>query len=421
MAVAAQVQPAEAAPGTFSALRNSNFRLYFIGQLISQSGTWMQNIAQGYLVYTLTGSEAALGLVALAAGLPILLVSPIAGVIVERYPRRTILMLTQTGQMLLALTLTFLAATGIVQVWHVVFLAFILGVINAFDAPSRQIIIIETVGKENLSSGVTLGSILNSLTRVLGPVVGGIVLAAAGVVWCFGLNALSFLAVIGCLYFVRVPYAMERPTTQARPLAQLREGFAYVRQDLQVLSLLLLAAVVGFFLLPILSMLPAVADATIHSHSDGYALLSAAEGLGAVLAGVLTARLTVRYTRSRIIAVSLALICTMMSILGFQSGPVPAFIATTLTGLSMITVMVNMNTSMQLILPNEFRGRVMSLYMLTLMGLGPFGSLAIGTVAEETGIAVALAIFGITAGILGGLIIYKLHPGTRDRSPVAAK
>lgn len=413
-AVAAHVQPAGAARGTFSALRNSNFRLYFFGQLVSQSGTWMQNIAQGYLVYSLTGSEAALGIIALAAGLPLVLISPFAGVVVERYPRRSILMATQFGQMMLAVTLTILAATGLVQVWHVVVLALILGVINAFDAPARQMIILETVGREDLPSGVTLGSILNSLTRVLGPTIGGIILARFGVVWCFALNAVSFLAVIGCLWFVSVPFAIPRSTGKAAPLRQIREGFAYTRRNPSVLSIMLMASVTGFFLLPVINMLPSIAEETVQSHSDGYALLSAAEGLGAVLAGVLTAYLTSRFSRSRIIPVSLFGMAALMCILGFQRGPVAAALVTMLTGLALITTMVNLNTSIQLQLSDEFRGRVMSLYMVMLMGLGPFGALVLGTIAELIGIANALAVFGIVAATLGGFIIFKLHPGTRN-------
>ncbi|MBK8138203.1 MAG: MFS transporter [Chloroflexi bacterium] len=420
MAVVAQAQPVEAARGTFAALRNPDYRLYFAGLLISQSGTWMQNIAQGYLVYSLTGSEAWLGLVALAMGLPLLLVSPLAGVMVERAPRRRVLQFTQSAQMLLAITLTILAATGTVAVWHVVLLAFILGVISAFDAPARMTLIAEIVTREDLSSGITLGSILNSSTRVLGPTAAGLVLARFGVVWCFALNAVSFLAVIGCLALMRVPYAIPAPKTQPKPLRQLREGFAYVRGDRAVMSILLLASVTGFFLLPILQMLPAVAEVTTGSHSDGYALLSAAEGLGALVAGLTTSYLAMRFSRGRLIAAATLLNAALMTVLGFQNGAVPAALLTMLTGFALIMLMVNMNTGLQLMLPNAFRSRAMSLYMLTLMGLSPFGALALGTLAELVGIAPALAVFGLIAGVLGGWIVLQRHPGQLDAARTAA-
>lgn len=420
MAVVAQAQPVEAARGTFAALRNPDYRLYFAGLLISQSGTWMQNIAQGYLVYSLTGSEAWLGLVALAMGLPLLLVSPLAGVMVERAPRRRVLQFTQSAQMLLAITLTILAATGTVAVWHVVLLAFILGVISAFDAPARMTLIAEIVTREDLSSGITLGSILNSSTRVLGPTAAGLVLARFGVVWCFALNAVSFLAVIACLALMRVPYAIPAPKTQPKPLRQLREGFAYVRGDRAVMSILLLASVTGFFLLPILQMLPAVAEVTTGSHSDSYALLSAAEGLGALVAGLTTSYLAMRFSRGRLIAAATLLNAALMTVLGFQNGAVPAALLTMLTGFALIMLMVNMNTGLQLMLPNAFRSRAMSLYMLTLMGLSPFGALALGTLAELVGIAPALAVFGLIAGVLGGWIVLQRHPGQLDAARTAA-
>ncbi|MBK8138642.1 MAG: MFS transporter [Chloroflexi bacterium] len=419
MAVVAQAQPVEAARGTFAALRNPDYRLYFAGLLISQSGTWMQNIAQGYLVYSLTGSEAWLGLVALAMGLPLLLVSPLAGVMVER-ARRRVLQFTQSAQMLLAITLTILAATGTVAVWHVVLLAFILGVISAFDAPARMTLIAEIVTREDLSSGITLGSILNSSTRVLGPTAAGLVLARFGVVWCFALNAVSFLAVIACLALMRVPYAIPAPKTQPKPLRQLREGFAYVRGDRAVMSILLLASVTGFFLLPILQMLPAVAEVTTGSHSDGYALLSAAEGLGALVAGLTTSYLAMRFSRGRLIAAATLMNAALMTVLGFQNGAVPAALLTMLTGFALIMLMVNMNTGLQLMLPNAFRSRAMSLYMLTLMGLSPFGALALGTLAELVGIAPALAVFGLIAGVLGGWIVLQRHPGQLDAARTAA-
>lgn len=418
MAVLAQAQgEAPAANGTFSALRNRDFRLYFAGLLISQSGTWMQNIAQGYLVYTLTGSEAALGLVALAMGLPLLFVSPMAGVIVERTPRRRILQITQSVQMALAITLTILAATGTVQVWHVIALAFILGTTSAFDAPARMTIIAEVVRREDLSSGITLGSILNSATRVLGPTAAGIVLAQFGVVWCFLLNAISFLAVIGCLAMMDVPYASPPPTGKAEPLKQLREGFAYVRGQASVTSILLLASVCGFFLLPILQMLPAVAEATINANSESYALLSAAEGAGALVAGLTTSYLAIRFSRGRLIAGALLMNAALITVLGFQHGAIPAAALTVLVGFSLIMLMVNMNTGLQLMLPNAFRSRAMSLYMLTLMGLSPFGALALGLLAEAIGIAPALAVFGIAAGLLGGAIILRRHPGRLESAP----
>src|SRR4051794_30519206 len=195
--------------GTLSALRNANFRLYFFGQMISNSGTWMQNIAQSYLVFLITKSELWLGIVACAAGLPMVLLSPIGGVVVERVPRRTVLLWTQAIQMILAFIMAALTFTNTIQVWHIVVLALLLGMTNAFDTPARQAFVVEIVGRDDMYSGIALNSIMNSLGRVLGPAAGGIALVQFGASWCFLFNGVSFVAVLFSLIIMKVPYAIK--------------------------------------------------------------------------------------------------------------------------------------------------------------------------------------------------------------------
>src|SRR5687768_558401 len=194
--------------GTFSALQNNNFRIYFFGMLVSLSGTWMQNLAQGYLVYNLTKSELWLGIIACAAGVPALLISPISGLMVEAISRRKLLMITQTIQMILAFILALLTFAGMVEVWHILILAFCLGTTNAVDAPTRQTFVMEIVGRESLQSGIALNSVVNSIARVLGPVAAGVALVAFGPAWCFTLNGISFIAVIISLWMMQVPYEL---------------------------------------------------------------------------------------------------------------------------------------------------------------------------------------------------------------------
>lgn len=395
--------------GTFSALRSANFRLYFFGQLVSQSGTWMQNIAQGYLVFSLTGSEAALGVVALMAGLPVLLMSPLAGVVVESASRKRLLIGTNLVQMMLALVLTLLTVSGTVQVWHVIALAFVLGMTTAIDAPSRQTFMVEMVGKDDLPSALALNSIMNSSTRVLGPMAAGLVLVQFGMVWCFAINGLSFLVVIVCLVVMGVPYALPLPKTRPNQMKQLREGFAYVRSNAPVLRLLMLASIAGFFLLPILQMLPAIAEVTIHSSREGYALLSAAQGAGSVVAGLVVAWLAARYSRPVIISRALVLGGVVMAVIGYQSNVLVTVACAALSGLFMVSVLVNLNTGIQLSLPNNFRGRVISLYMLTVFGLSPFGALVLGTLAEAIGTPYALSVYGLCAVALTGLVMRRFR------------
>jgi MFS family permease len=394
-------------PSTYSALQNPNFRLYFIGQLVSISGTWMQNVAQGYLVFNLTHSELWLGVVALAAGIPMILMSPIAGVVVENVPRRRLLMVTQTIQMGLAFILTALAYTNLVQVWHIVVLAFCLGITNALDMPARQTFIVEMVGREDLHSGIALNSILNSAARVLGPMFAGLALVNFGVVWCFFINGATFLAVLFSLFIMQVPHAITRVKKPVSVLTQLREGFSFARHDPVVAPLLLLACLLGLFFVPIIQLLPAYADLILHSPKEGYAALSSAQGVGSVIGGVLIGWLSYRMGYGRLIAVSIACGALSLILLAQQTMTSLAALATGLSGLFLILQAVSLNTLIQITTPDKFRGRILSLYTLALLGVAPFGSLILGALASAMGTAPAIGLYGILSGISGGLIILR--------------
>lgn len=392
---------------TFSALRSGNFRLYFVGQLISLSGTWMQNIAQGYLVFSLTHSEAYLGLVALAAGLPQLLMSPVAGVILERIPRRRLMLMTQTIQMILAFILTALTATNTVQVWHILVLAFLLGMTNTVDAPARQTFVLEMVGREDLHSGIALNSILNSLTRVLGPTAAGIALLQFGVVWCFFLNGVSFLAVIFSLLIMKVPYEVPPSRSEQAALRQLREGLHYVRGNSTVLPLLLMTACVGFFVVPIIQILPALADEALHSPDRGYAILSASQGIGSVLGGLVAGMLAALLGRGRTVAVSILLGGVATIGMAYQLVEFPAGTFSALTGFFLVVLVVHLNTLIQTTVPDAFRGRVMSLYTLGFLGLAPFGAVLLGGISELIGTSNGVALYGLLGGLSGALVLLR--------------
>ena len=383
---------------TFSALSHSNFRLYFTGQLVSVSGTWVQTVAQGWLVFHLTHSELYLGLVACAAGIPALLVTPYAGVIVERSSRRNILIATQTVQMLLAFTLALLTFANLVQVWHVILLAFILGITQAFDAPARQAFVKDMVGPESLASGISLNSMMFNTARIFGPTVAGIVLATIGPAWCFLLNGLSFLAVLGSLLMMSVPTIAKR-ITNISPLAQLLEGLRFSRTHETIKPLLLLSAVMSILCVNIVTLLPAFADTVLHSPIEGYATVSTAQGVGAVCAGFLAVFVS-RFGRGRVVAAMSLLLCLSVLIVSHITAVVPAAILMALVGFSLILMFVTMNTMIQTVVPDQFRGRVLSLYTLTFFGLAPFGALALGYIASQLGVPDALALYAILNGVL---------------------
>lgn len=398
--------PARARPSTFSALRSSNFRLYFVGQLVSISGTWMQNLAQGFLVFQITHSEAWLGIVACAAGLPVLLLSPVAGVIVERIPRRRLMLCTQTVQMVLAFILATLAFSGQVQVWHIVLLAFLLGTTNAVDQPARQIFVVEMVGPEDLRSGIALNSIMNSASRVVGPAAAGLALVQFGPAWCFFLNGLSFLAVIAMLFIMQVPHAITH-IAGSRPLEQMKQGLSFARAHTQIAPLLLIACIGGVFVVPIIQLLPAFADVVLHSPDQGYAALTSGQGVGSVVAGISIGYLVYRLGYGQIIALSIVAGAVATLLLSFQTSIPQATVMALFTGIFLTLLYIGINTMIQIVVPDAYRGRVMALYTLTYLGIAPFGSLALGFVANGMGTPHALALWAIGGGVLGGTVLLR--------------
>ena len=396
---ASTVNPTRTPHGMFSALRYRNFQLYFGGQLVSSSGTWMQVIAQSALVFALTKSELWLGIVACGSGLPSLLLSPFAGVIVERARRQRILIYTQTSQMVLAFILSALVFSQTVLVWHIVILALLLGVTNAIDAPARQAFVIDMVGREDLSSGIQLNALMFNVSRVVGPSLAGIALATVGAGWCFFLNGASFLAVIISLFIMRVSPS-ERRVSSISPLTQLSDGIRFARHHDTIAPLLLLATSASLFASNAATLLPAFAGTVLNSPEQGYAAVVTANGIGAVLAAALVSTLGRRFGRGRIVSVMSIVSCLSLALLALTGNSAhisPSLLFGLIYGFSLILQFIMMNTTLQTEVPNEFRGRVLSLYTLTFFGIAPFGALFLGLAAQAVGTPAALlglAVFG---------------------------
>src|SRR5258708_1391286 len=280
-------------PSTLAALSEPAFRLYFAGQLISVSGTCMQAIAQQVVIYNLTQSDLALGLVTLAQGLPALLLTPFAGEIVERFPRRQILVATQSVMMVLAFIQAALHFANVLQVWHIVVLSFCLGLANALDAPARQSFVVDLVGRKQMTSGIVLNSIMFNMARVVGPALGGLALGSVGPAWCFFLNGASFLAVLASLIIMRVT-ADVRPAGRIEIFKPLLDAVRFARSHASLRPLLLLAAVASMFGATFAVLIPAFADRVLHDTTTGTAALATAQGLGAIVAGIVVAQITRR-------------------------------------------------------------------------------------------------------------------------------
>jgi len=392
--------------GSFSALSQRNFRWYVLGQLVSFSGSWVQKVAQGWLVFSLTRSELFLGLVACASGLSTLLLAPFAGVLIDRVPRRRLIIMTQSMQMILAFVLAALTFTNTVQVWHIVVLAFLTGVTDAIDAPARQTFVLDMVGRDHLLSGITMNSLTNSVSRIFGPAVAGIALVEFGPAWCFLLNGISFMMVILGLLQMDMP-AFRRKVSALSPIAELKEGLNFCYANRRIIALLLISLNTSIFLLNFATLMPAYADLVLHSPDQGYAHLSLAQGVGSVAAALVLSWLSHRFGRGWLLASTSIFLAMSVWGLSRTSDMTVAFILVGLAGLALILHYVSLNTLIQTQVPDEFRGRVLSLYTLTFFGIAPFGALALGLLAERIGTPDALAVYSILGVIISVLILLR--------------
>lgn len=387
-------------PPMLRALQHRNYRLFFIGQLISFTGTWMQSVALGWLVLRLTDSPALLGLVAAASSLPVLLLSLPAGTVIDRVSKWRLLIATQLVAMLLAVILAVLTLTGTVQVWHVLVLAALLGVVNAFDAPARQAFTVEMVGREDLLNAIALNASIFNAARTVGPAVAGVVVALIGEGPAFALNAISFLFVLAGLLMMRLP-AHTRPAGSWRA-GQLREGLAYIAGEPRVRALLVQAGAISLFCFVYLPLLPIFARDIFGMGADGLGLLAGASGFGALVAALMLAVLGDRIPRGRLLtAAALVYPALMIAFTAMRSLPL-AMLFLALAGWAGVTTMALTNTLIQSIVPDALRGRVMSVFTLLLMGLSPMGGLAAGTLAQLVGSVPAVV---AASAVVGWLIV----------------
>jgi len=396
---------------TFRALQHRNYRLYIIGQLVSLAGTWMQIVAQGWLVYELSRSEAMLGVVGFAAAIPALVITPWAGVVADRVRKRDLIVATQTAAMLLAFVLAGLTFTGLVQVWHVVALAAMLGVVNAFDGPARQAFVVELVGSDDLPNAIALNSMTFNAARVVGPAFGGILLATVGSAWCFTFNGLSFLAVIISLLVMRLPG--ERSSHDQRsPWQQLKSGVKYVTEHPDLRGLLLLALFFSTFGISYNTVLPSFVDRILAGGAAGFGLLTSAAGVGAVTGAFLVATYGDRGQRGKILYGAAMAFPVVLTLFAWNRSFPVALVLTVLLGIGFMLQFTLINTLLQTRVANEMRGRVMSLYTLTFFGFTPFGNLALGAVSEWIGMSVAITVAAVLT-LASAVVIFWRIPDLR--------
>ncbi len=392
-------------PTILRALRHRNYRLFFIGQLISLIGTWMQTVAQAWLVYRLTGSSVWLGAIGFASQIPVFLLAPVGGAFADRHDRRRILVATQAGSMLPAYVLAAQTFTGAVQAWHVLALTTLLGLIMAIDIPARQAFLFDMVEREDLLNAIALNSSIVNGARIIGPAIAGLLVAAIGEGWCFLLNGLSFLAVIAGLLAMRLP---PRAPARAEPaLSEIREGFRYAAHTVPVRALLLVVGLNSLMGLPYLVLLPVFADQIHHGGPTGLGLLMGASGVGALAAAVtLAAR---RGTRGlgRWVAFASAGLGASLILFAFARSFWLAAAFLVPVGFSTIVLMAASNTLIQMMVPDRLRGRLMALYSMMFIGMAPFGSLLAGLLARYLGAPATVALGG--AACIAGAALFGWH------------
>jgi MFS family permease len=400
--------------GVFRALRHQNFRLFFGGQTISLMGTWITRVATSWLVYRLTGSVLLLGVVGFCSQIPTLILAPFAGVMVDRLNRHKILVITQVLSMLQSFALAALSFAGIITVRDILLLQAAQGIINAFDTPARQAFVVEMVDdRADLPNAIALNSSMVNLSRVIGPSIGGVIIAAVGEAWCFLLDGVSYLAVIASLVAMRV--ALETTPRSTAPLRdELRAGFRYVTEFAPIRNALLLLALVSTMGMPYTVLMPAIARNVLHGDSHTLGFLMTASGLGALAGALYLASRRTVVGLGGVIAIASVAFGAGLVLFSFSRNLALSLAVLPIAGGGMMVTLASTNTIIQTLVEERLRGRVMSFYAMAFLGSAPLGSLISGLLADRVGPTATIFLGGV-ACIAGGAGFAAWLPRFRDK------
>jgi MFS family permease len=406
-------------PAALRALKHRNFQLFFAGQFISLTGTWMQSVAQSWLVYRLTGSVLLLGTIGFASQIPVLLLAPFGGSTADRFNRHRILLITQSTAMLLAGVLSYLTLSGKVEIWHLMAIAVGFGMANAFDIPARQAFVADMVGREDLINAIALNSSMFNGARIVGPAIAGILVAGVGEGWCFLINAVSYVAVLASLTAMTISPIIRQ--SNKSPFADIKDGFVYVATTPPVRALLLLLGLVSLMGMPYAVLMPVFADQYLGGGSGTLGFLMGASGFGALAAALTLASRKHVFGLGTWVAVACAGLGISLIAFSYSRNVYLSALALIPVGFSMMTQMASSNTLVQAMIPDEIRGRVMSVYSMMFMGMAPLGALTAGTVAGIIGPAETVLIGGVVCIV--GAIVFATQLGrlsTQGREMIVA-
>ena len=374
---------------TFASLKHKNLRLFFTGQTVSLIGTWIHQTALSWLIYDMTGSKFMLGMIAALSSLPMLFFSIFGGVIADRFPKRKILITTQTVSMILVGVLAALVVLNIYKIWHIIFISILLGINFAIDMPVRQAFLIDITGKEDLMNGIALNSSIVNLARVIGPALAGIIMVKYGISWCFIINSFSFLAVIVALFYLKTNEAVIKARTESI-FQYTISGFRYVKQNKMILEAMMIMALMGIFGWSYALLIPAIAKDIFSKSEQGYAMLVSANGIGALVGALFVAYLGNSPNKKRIMKGGIYFFSLMIFLLSFSK---IYFLSLTLiagAGMGLLIYFSSCTTLIQSNVEDSVRGRVMGIWALLFGGMMPLGSLFTGLFAEHFGVPTTL-------------------------------
>ena len=394
-------------PAPLRAFRHRNYQLFFGGQLISVCGTWMQSVAQSWLVYRLTGSAVLLGFVSFAQLIPVFLLSPVGGAVADRQSRHRILVVTQVVAMVLAFVLAALTLTHRIQVWHLFVLAALLGINYAFYVPAQSAFVVDMVGKEDLMNAIALNSSMVNGARIIGPAIAGLLVAAVGEGWCFFMNAVSYIAVLAGLFLMQVPKHHKVPLPGS-PLKDIIEGFRFVVRTSPVRALLLLLGAVSLFGTPYAVLMPIFSDQILHHGAGALGLLMGASGLGALIGAASLAARTRLRGLGRWVALATAGFGGSLILFGLSRSFWLSAALLIPVGFTMMIEMAASNTLIQAMVPDHLRGRVMAVYSMMFMGMAPIGALVAGSLAQSLGAPKTVMLGGVVCIVGAGVFALRL-------------
>jgi MFS family permease len=390
---------------TFAALRHRNYRLFFGGQLVSVIGTWMQQVAMGWLVYQLSNSAFTLGVVRFLSAIPITLLTLVGGAVADRVEKRRVVVVTESTAMVLAFVLTALVYFKLIQVWQIALLALLEGITDAFDIPTRQSFVVEMVGKDDLMNAIALNSSLFNGARVFGPALAGVLIGIVGVAGCFFLNGLSYIAIVAAYLAMRLPASTR---SERKPIwHETLDAMRYVTGHPVLRAIIALVTIVSLFGWPYSVLLPVFARDVLHTGASGYGFLMAANGVGALVGALTLASLGDSPHKRKLFYGGLFGFCGMLIVFALSKVYWLSAGALAGSGFCMIIFFATANTAVQTRVPDELRGRVMGIYALAFLGLTPFGSLIAGAIARAVSASFAVTL-GAGICILAGFVVLRL-------------